>query len=82
MNIYAKIVATLKYIERVNWCVSKGTLYCVDPLPELDDEPCYNEHYQDGPLACQVQWHVPKGALDLNDLLLTLSRRYESEGTQ
>ena len=26
MNIYAKIVATLKYIERVNWCVSKGTL--------------------------------------------------------
>ena len=25
MNIIAKIVATLKYIERVNWCVSKGT---------------------------------------------------------
>ena len=48
----------------------EGTLYCVDPLPELDDEPCYNEHYQDGPLACQVQCHVPKGALDLNDLLL------------
>ena len=24
MNIIAKIVATLKYIERVNWCVSKG----------------------------------------------------------
>ena len=48
----------------------RNTLYCVDPLPELDDEPCYNEHYQDGPLACQVQCHVPKGALDLNDLLL------------
>jgi len=46
------------------------TLYCVDPLPELDDEPCYNEHYQDGSLACQVQCHVSKGALDLNDLLL------------
>ena len=26
MNIIAKIVATLKYIEGVNWCVSKGTL--------------------------------------------------------
>ncbi|SVC34195.1 uncharacterized protein METZ01_LOCUS287049, partial [marine metagenome] len=25
MNIIAKIVATLKYIEQVNWCVSKGT---------------------------------------------------------
>ena len=63
------------------WAESVPTLYCVDPLPELDDEPCYNEHYQDGPLACQVQCHVPKGALDLNDLLLTPSRRYESEGT-
>ena len=25
MNIIAKIVATLKYIEQVNWYVSKGT---------------------------------------------------------
>ena len=32
-------------------------LHGVNPLPELHDEPCDYEQYQDGSLARQVQRH-------------------------